>query len=46
MFERENHKDEWIGFLDCDKLIYDVIKENKKLKAKIKELDAQISEED
>lgn len=46
MFGSENHKNEWIGFLDCDKFIYDVIKENKKLKAKIKELDVQIYKED
>lgn len=46
MCGRENHKDEWIGFFDCDKLIYDVIKENKKLKAKIKELGVQIYNED
>lgn len=46
MFEFENHKDEWLGFLDCDKLIYDAIKENRKLKAKIKELEAELSKKD
>ena len=39
-------KDEWLGFFDCDKLIYDAIKENRKLKAKIKELEAELSKED
>lgn len=46
MFGCENHKEEWTGFLECDKLIYDAIKYNKKLEANIKELNAQISKKD
>lgn len=42
MFGRENHKEEWTGFLDCDKFIYDAIKSNKKLEANIKELEAEL----